>query len=264
MSLQRTTTTMVLALFAVTLLLSGCGKEGKDSTPGDGKKGGDGGTPNAQGTPITVNAKQLAKDYATDAKAADAKYKDKMLETEGIVNVVVRDTGKVHVSLLGHKKKETDIIGLDVHCVMAPATWDKAVLLGKGQKVKVTGKAAGSNPLAVYLMDCTLTELSENPTLKVTAEELSEAFAKDRDTAEKKYKDKEVIVEGKVADLVKKDNFGYAKLAGKDTVRVSCTIVDAKEFAALKKGDQVRIKGDCTLFFDNEVDISSAWVLKNK
>jgi len=102
---------------------------------------------------------------------------------------------------------------------------------------------------------------------KVTARELTAAFVKDPSAAAKKYGDamnpREVVVEGKVADVVGGTYGKVAKLEGEGKAVVSCLLRKEDE-AAVKKGDTVAIKGRCRGFFkkDSSVDLNGGVLVK--
>jgi hypothetical protein len=256
----------LLALAAAVLVSAGCGGNRTTGGPSGTDNGGTSATDRGgtSGAPaVAVKADELAKAYADDAKAAEAKYKDKSLAVEGIVSNANQVVTPGKIVLNGYKKSPKDVVGMDVYCTVKPDQLDKAVLLSKGQKVKVTGRSPAANSLGVYLQDCDVTALGPSTTLEVTAEQLTGEYAKDKDAADKKYREKEVIVSGKVADLTKERGFQFAKLAGVSPWVVSCTI-SADDFGQLHKGDQVRIKGDCSVAHDNQVGVNTAFVLKAK
>jgi hypothetical protein len=247
-------------MLGAAMFLAGCGQSGKGTVTTPAKK-----ADASRKTDFTSSALDLAKEFLANDKAAADKYKDKVLEIEGTVNtanpIICRPGSFV---LTGAKKAEKDIVGLDLHCACLPAYQDQVALLSKGQKVKVKGVFAGSNPLAVYLMDSEYTELTPATNIVVSAAELSGDFAKDKESADARYRDKEVIVTGDVTNLVERDGFYLVKLTGaKPPLLVSCTM-GKEEFGRLKKGQKVRIKGNCSLFSDNEVTVNTAFLLKNE
>ena len=248
---------------ALTVFLSlGCNaKDGKPganpATPDAGKKTAD------QKADFSTSATQLAKDFLGDEKAATDKYTGKVIEIEGIVHTANPIIGKPGMFILeGAKKNEKDILGLNVYCSCPAGQENKVAMLSKGQKVKAKGSMQGANSLAVYLGDCSYAEVTPPSHLVVTAKQLTEDFSKDKDAASKKYQEKEVVVEGEVASLVEKNGFFSAKLAGvKSPLVVSCTLRQ-EEFNTLKKGQTITVKGDCSLFSDNEVTVNTAFLVK--
>ena len=96
----------------------------------------------AQQKPMVVSAEQLAKDYATDPKGFDKKYKDKVLIVEGVVQTpMAKDkdltTGKETTWLiLNGFKKAGDPVDTTVNFTGIADL--KSVK--KGDKVQVQGK----------------------------------------------------------------------------------------------------------------------------
>ena len=222
---------------------------------------------------IKTTAEAMAKEVIADEKAAEAKYKDKVVEVEGKVQYANKTLGNDRmISLAGAKKMPTDVVALNISCIPAVANLDKAWELGRGQKVKVVGKVVGISAgfLGVTLDRCSIAEVDKNPTAKITAEALTGEFAKDPDAAKKKFTEseyvmKELIVEGNVAgtETSKDGNFHSINLAGKDGYTVSCT-VKKDVMDGVKKGDKVTMKGDLGSFDKDKkrLTLNTAFVLK--
>jgi len=264
---------MLLALGVV--LTTGCGTKG---TPMNVK-----GVPAPTGTrptdegpatnpEIKTTAEAFAKEVLADEKAAESKYKGKVVELEGQVQYANKIIGNDRmITLVGAKKKPTDVVGLNIACVPAAEGKDKMWWLGRGEKVKVIGRVSPyMSTSSVTLEQCTITEVGKNPTPQVTAEALVEEFVKDEGAAKKKYTEsefvmKEVIVEGTVAGTESKPDgsFHLVDLAGKNGYTVRCTVPkDVKD--SLKKGDRVTMKGDLSLFDKDkkQLTVNTAFLLK--
>lgn len=214
---------------------------------------------------FTLAAVDLVKEFIADEKAATAKYKDKIVEVEGVVNTANQELHKGSFSLTGAKKTPTDIAQLLVFCNPVPSQQPRMPWLAKGQKVRVRGQLT-ANSLALRLLNCQFWELEPPSTPKLTAVQLTEEYAKDEAAAKEKYYDKEIIVEGTVVDLEKtKNDFFLIKLAGaKPDLRVSCT-VDEREFNAVKKGQKAVVKGDCSLLRGNgDLTVNTAFLIRDK
>jgi hypothetical protein len=271
----------LLALLSA-LLLVGCRKEtpiiepgvdpqpSKDATAKDKKTVRDSGKretpPKVDPPPVSVSALALTEAFLTDAKKAEAKYKDKLLAVEGTVASArqnkVQKMGEV--TLRGHTPKPDPDTGaslpLQVKCHVKPAVAGRVGLLGKGQRVLVTGRISNVSAGDVTMMDCVFEEQTRANTSRVAAEDISKQYASDKEEAAKKYQDKELIVRGTVEDLIAKDGNFSVKLAGADKVRVACSL-EEDEFKTLKKGDKVVIKGEVALFDSGEVVVTSAFLL---
>jgi hypothetical protein len=204
----------------------------------------------------------MVKEFLADEKAATAKYTNKTIQVDGVVDSTGGWHNDDHVSLKGIKKDPNDIVGLTVMAHVVPAQVNQAVLAGKGQKVQVVGKfMIGGATFGVGLSDCTFKELEPNKVPVVSPVDVTGEFVKDAKAAKAKYGDKEIIVEGTITDLVKHDGFYSVIMAGTAPAFVSCTIGE-KDFATLKKGEKVKIKGDCSSFIDNQLTVNTAFVAK--
>jgi len=277
---------MSLAGLALVFMVGtlGCGKEAKApptsanstaSGPSTGPAPSTTGKPVATAKPdFTLTAESFAKEYLVDAKAAEGKYMGKAVELEGQVESAnpVINTG-LEFFLEGAKKSPDDL-GVKVRCLPAPAVSSRMPWLGKGQKVKVIGTVGPlQGGLFVFVGDCQVTELEPSKTPQVTAEQVTADFAKDPEAAKDKYVgkqayEKEILVEGTIADLVKKGDFYLVKLGGANPdLRVSC-MIGKLEFDDLKKGQKVRVKGNVAGFGQEdkfkELKIDSAFLLKDK
>jgi hypothetical protein len=222
---------------------------------------------------IKTTAEAMAKEVIADEKAAAAKYKDKVVEVEGKVFAANRIIGNNRqITLVGAKKKPTDVLGVDVACIPAAANLDQAWSLGRGQKVKVVGQvvAVSAGFGGITLDRCSVTEVDKSPTPTVTADALVGEFAKDPEAAKKKYTEsdfvmKEVIVEGTVADSTSSPDgtFHFVDLEGKNGQTVRFT-VNKETKDSLKKGDKVTMKGDVSLYDKDkkQLTVNTAFVLK--
>jgi hypothetical protein len=141
------------AVLAV-LVLAGCG--GTTSKPADGGPSKDGGQSDPDKAEVKVNADALAREYATDAKAADAKYKSKVVEVEGVAKNPTVGVGDPAVTVGEHKGPGMDL-PLLVVAAFRKAEGDKVGKLTQGQKVKVRGKCLGGQG-TVNLVDCVLVD----------------------------------------------------------------------------------------------------------
>jgi len=257
-------------------------KNDKDTSTKNGKDGHKDTSAKTLTPELKTTAEDLVKEVMADKKAAADKYsKDKVVEVERAVRHALLTKGIVDTlsfSLCGGKG---ELGQLDVQCYLKDTEKDKVSWLGKGQKVSVIGKVIMASPTTISLNECTVTEKGPNPTMKIAAEQLAAEFAKDEKAAKEKYgvylahpsdvvnSAKEVIVEGTVADLLKRKGefFGedhLAILAGSDGMTVTCNL-DQKTWESLKKGDKVTIKGEVDTILNKDkkaVKLKNAFVLK--
>jgi hypothetical protein len=244
---------MSLAFAAVLVLLSGCGGEdNKDGSRGD-----------KDGPPIKVTAEQLSKDFVDDHKAATQKYGVKMLEVEGTVVGITPSEGVVNLE--GTKRQ--DNFPMPVACQLRPAKSQQVVTLSKGQKVKVVGRISSTSTVTgVRLGDCDLTELTPSTLTTISAKDLTAAFKANKEDAEKKYKGKELIVEGKVADKKPPvNNVWILTLEAPGDLIVQCRMEGNADFEGVKKGDDVRIRCKFDFFSTGKfLILGDCYVLKAK
>jgi hypothetical protein len=257
-----------VALLGSVLLVAGCGRDppapaNKDG-PGDAGK-----EKTADKVDFTLTSEQLAKDYETDSAAANKKYTGKWVEVEGPVQfVLVLPGGDVNISLVGFKPDPNKFGGHTVRGIPAAEEREKLKGLVPGQKVKLKGKVdretAGEY---IELVPCAIVSIGPDPAIPVTADQLTEAYAADTKAADAKYKGKWVFVEGVVLELRPDEASVILAGAGKkdgNSLRVSASYPDnrKKDFAALKKGDTAKIKGECGGEFLGSITLTSAGLVK--
>jgi hypothetical protein len=257
-----------MALLVSAMLAVGYSKD----PPGPQKKGGSGETGKdkaSEKVDFTLTSEQIAKDYETDSAAANKKYTGKWVEVEGPVeHVLVLPGGDVNIMLVGFKADPNKFVGHNVRGIPPAQEREKLKGLVPGQKVKLRGKVDGETAGAyIELVPCAIASIGPDPAIPVTADELTEAYAKDTKAADGKYKGKWVFVEGVVLEL--RPDEGSVILAGtgkKDgkALRVSASYPDnrKKDFAALKKGDTAKIKGECGGEFLGSITLTSAGLVK--
>jgi hypothetical protein len=247
---------LFLVLAAGMSLAAGCGK-------GPGAEG-----PPTATAAIATTSEQLARDYETDRAAADGKYKDRWLVVEGpLEDATLFPAGRVlaHVAGLAADPK-TKAPGLGVRCEFVPAAGARVADLTKGQTLKCKGRCAGARHVGfVDLTECELLEVGPDPTLAVSAVRLTEEYARDEKAADARYRGKYLLVEGAVRELREMDDVFAVLLEGFDEkgafplrVAVVCPAERQEEFAHLKKGTEVKIKGECRGNFLGEVIVGSA------
>lgn len=253
--------------------ITGCGgkKDKGDAKAGDKEAGGkkdddkkdDGKKP--PGEALKVKAVALAQEFVDDAKAAEAKYKDKNLIVEGEVETANKNFANGKVIVKGVKKSPKDVFTANLYCTPIAAETDKALQLFKGQAVKVRGTCVGASPLGgAFLADCDFELVGPSKKLMKKASELTEEHAKDKEAAVKNYQDREIIVSGVVSELFKtKTGFNSARLAGHGDWSVVCTMND-DDFKMLKKGQEVHIMGEGTFLDGKELKIDAAYLVSGK
>jgi hypothetical protein len=143
---------------------------------------------------FTMTGEALAKEFIADQKAAGTKYQDKVVELDGVVddaNEIILGNG---MFMLVGAKKPDDITGYLVRPRQEPRTRAGQGTEGQGQRPGESVQRSAGGPGQV-------TELEPPKTPQVTAEQVTEEYARDPAAAKEKYYDKEIIVTGTVADL---------------------------------------------------------------
>jgi hypothetical protein len=194
---------------------------------------------------VKLDPEAFAAEVKKDEKAAAAKYKGKTIELSGTVSAVARNFGgDVFISL---PSKTAGILG--VSCFLK----DKKVFgkVVKGQEVTVRGRYPDFQ-FGTQIMDCELVKVGPSPALTYTAEDLAKEWAKDKEAAIKKWKDKVLILSGEIGDTKSNDVGAISVfLKAGDNHRVDCgfTAFEKDIAGKLKKGDKVKVVGE---FFEFE------------
>jgi hypothetical protein len=229
---------------------------------------GSGPEPEAGSEPeFSVTSEALAREYETDSAAADRKYKGKWVLVEGLMDNVDFLDGDFVVSL---KKAAVEPAakpkGYVIHGYFLPSDAKKVSGLTRGQDIQFKGKCDGEQAGGVVeLLSCELVVVGPDPSLPVTAAQLTRDYGRDEKAADAKYKDRYVLVEGTVVGLREQDGVPAVLLEGHDEkspapLRVAATYSAGRkdEFAALKKGNKVKVKGECAGRFLGEVSVRYA------
>lgn len=220
---------------------------------------------------FTVKAQDLTKEADADRKAATAKFDDKIIEVSGTVfrSEPAPFGGQWFTYLRGHDIPN-DFFGCkQVDCQFAPDSpfHAKAELLSKGQEVKIRGKFYGIFDYGIRLDKCELVEAGPDPIIKIAAPELTAAYAADAAAADKKYKGKQLIVDGVVADLKTGDLELTIFLQGHDEksatpLRIALETYDKDLAKKLAKGQKVKIRADCDGRFKDQVVLKKFYIMR--
>ncbi len=260
----RLSSSRLLVAGVLLLALTGCPKKepvAKDKgTPTGGKLL----TPTPD---FTLGAVDLAKEYETDAMAADLKYKGKWLLLEGTVSdITLGHPGEVTVFLEGfNKDPQKSILGHSARCLVHNDDKAKSLDLTKGQKVKFKGECNGGALVHfVDLLHAELVEVGTDPAIVVSAEQLAKDFSMDAASAKAKYGDKWLLLTGTVVEREKGiSGADFVVLQGSDEKADKAIRVEAaypaegkRFFEKLTKGDKVKIKGECGGFVAGAVSVN--------
>ena len=200
--------TLIAAALTLAVLLSvGCsGKE--DDTKGDGKTGDgktadkrpkkDGDAAESSGKPtgkadFSLTSQQFSEEFKKDRAAAQKKYQSKTVDLTGVIKRFSEAPDRTALVWLEGAKGEL----LGVQCIARGRhPWRQAL---PGQTVTVRGKGAEFG--GAFLLDCVFFDAKGDPPPTLTPDQLVAEHAKDPAATEKKYKDKYLILEGKVAKV---------------------------------------------------------------
>jgi hypothetical protein len=189
---------------------------------------------------IKLTPEEYAAEVKKDEKAAAKKYKGATIElTQTVTGVQRNASGDIFVSL---PAKSAGILG--VSCFLK----DKKVIgkVVKGQEVTIRGRYPDFQ-FGAQLMDCEIAKLGPSPALTYTAEDFAKEYAKDKDAAEKKWKDKTIIVTGLVVET-KSNDVGAINIFLKagDKARVDCgfTAFEKDLAGKITPGEKVKLVGE--------------------
>jgi hypothetical protein len=253
-------------------MLGGCSKQPNDPAPPDSPA--EKPVEKPKEGPLVRSFQELAKEHLADlggARVAE-KYKDKVVEVEGVIYRVWPVRLGAYVSLRSAEPDQGFAIDLSIRRALRNRA---AGSLSIGQKITVKGVYDrslfsqdgrligfdGAPNDRMFLQDCEYVELSPSMLVTVKLEDLIKEIANDEAAARKKYGLKDLILEGNVVDL-SRDPVSTAILNDRGP-RVECVLED-EDFAALRKGQNARIRGRSFLVDKNRFDLSSAFVLPAK
>jgi hypothetical protein len=202
---------------------------------------------------FSLSAVEFTKEFIDDKQAADAKYKDKIIELEGIVYAAQRAQnyhGNTMVWLYGSEidPKERIPRRVDVHCLLTPEQSPKGLLLTQDQKARVKAKfsdsGGGKVSGGVFLVEGELAELGPANLVRVSAEQLAKEYEREGEKAGEKYEGHEIAVAGVVKearDVGAKDP-ALVVFDGTGAVTIECPIVP-HELSMCRVGKRITVKG---------------------
>lgn len=228
--------------------------------------------PDGDGTinepPTQMSAERLGRDFADSRAAANARYRGRILDLDGLVDRVRWNAlGKVSVILQGYSEPHGSMpVSKEINCQVLSRQEAQAIDLSRGQRVRLRGRCEGdSSDFFINLVNVELLDIGADPAVRTTAEELTRAYASDRSKADEVYLGRPLIVEGDFLELLKGDEEPVALLAGFEEqlprpLRIAATSTPNRKegLAGLKKGERVTIKGECRGLRDGRVSLSFA------
>jgi hypothetical protein len=216
---------------------------------------------------LRVSAEALAREYAADTRAADARYKGRWLAVTGYLEDV--DLFPAGLACLRIRGLPGDAPpGLParmLRCEFAAGCVSQLVRLDRGQQLTFKGRCQGDHGGLVDFVDCQVLDLGADPARRVTAAELTRAFVEEESAARQRYKDQVLLVEGTVIGQKEIRGMPWLLLGGHNEqspvpVRVAVGYPDEckDDFARLKNGDRIQVRGECGGLFLGEVLLVSS------
>ncbi len=215
---------------------------------------------------FVLEAPTLYSEVRGNEKAAIAKYDGKVLEVSGVVGYlrVSKDFATkayIPVVVLENKKNSFDGIG----CVTASDTpWET---IATGQKLTVRGRWKANEH--GFITDCVVVGGDPSPRIKVTAEAITKELAANSEVFEKKYRNKQFFVTGKLAKL-EFNSFGVAEgeLEGTENTRVLFSFNDVSHTTPLARswqvGDTVGVAAKALGFYGGRLQLDDAFPVSMK
>jgi tRNA_anti-like len=208
----------------------------------------------AKGTPdFTMEVTQWAEEFQKGKEAAAAKYKDKLIELSGIVS----DTGEDPYGNVGYIYLQVPkSVKIDIRCgTKDTKPWLK---VSEGSKIKIRGTPDLFGEGGLYPAE--VVEAGPSPAFVVSAVQLAEEFAKNPESASKKYHRKWAHIEGEVNLATRKEGekpIHLLFLKGDATRVVKCFIMEGsgKQLADVQPGAKLKVYGQLTDFGIGEKEI---------
>ncbi|HZZ79757.1 MAG TPA: hypothetical protein VFE62_14660 [Gemmataceae bacterium] len=195
---------------------------------------------------ITTTAEDLARELLTDEAAFKKKYSPRRVEAVG----EVQDVYANHFTLKGAKKAPADPFGVNPSVSLKDHS--RALRLGKGQKVKVTGLCHSQMEKSIQIYDAEVALDGPKAIIEISAADLAKEYEANSGAAEGKYKDKDVLVTGVVAD--QKDR--QVHLTGTAKTKLSLNqIGDPDKIAKLSGGQKVEMRGRVQMYYKDQGSI---------
>jgi len=204
-------------------------------------------------------AEELSSAYRNDKAAADAKYKEQLLEIEGTFSAVGeqrygKDKGLLELTFQTPEGNKAP----PVLCFFPPENQEKLKELIKGQQIWVRGRIAGQPDSYVEVREAQLVEVGPDPSIRVTASTLTQDFVQNEPFARSVYVNNYLLIDGVVASVDGKKLYlvGYDGPT-KDASRVEIVLPSAAA-ATLQQGQKVVVRGECVGKISNVVLIEGA------
>ncbi len=223
------------------IVVAGCASRAETPTPAQPK------------VDIRMGVAQWHAEFGKDPKAAAAKYKGKVIELAGEVELVSEDL----TENVGCVYLKVDGAPLQNRCTMRDRKpW---LRVAPGSMVKICGTVP-ENGLPGDLAAAEIVEAGPNPAVAITADQLAKAYGNDAKSAAEKFDDRWANLQGEVLEKSKAKDCAYQlKLKGEGEIVVSCCFSErtAKCLDAVKPGSRVKVFGQLSLWKPKEIFVYS-------
>ena len=215
------------------------------------------------GPAVNVTGEDISTAYKAGPKAADAKYKDKVVLIEGTLEAFDLFGDVTYVRLRGDGNAGQG--GIVPRVTVAASELNKFLTASRGQIVKVRGRCIGLSGPFVDIVGGKHEGNGPDTSVNATVATYLADYSRDEAAADAKYKDKALTltnarVESKTADAL----YLVASTKSKTNLRLKVAIpADLRKLSEnLKVGDAVKtVKGEGAGKFENEVYLNGAWVV---
>jgi hypothetical protein len=204
---------------------------------------------------FSFTAQEFDRAITGDEKGKDEKYSDRVIQLRGTATGFARPTpDSVWVVLDRPMAPE---VGFHVR-TKDKRPWLKVT---PGQEVTIKGTYIGG-----AFVQSEILEVRGKPRFTLTADQLGAEYAADRTSANKKYKDKGLILTGEVAKKVTDEKVLYLTvvLKTKGKLPVACSFLGEERKLAekLKAGQQIKVFGRYFGVVPDEVMLDSCLLLE--
>lgn len=211
---------------------------------------------------LVVTAEDLSREWTKDRKAANAKYRKKVMQIKGVVSHMGKHFEGPYIHLKG-----PDELSAGVTCfTFMQYPWSKAV---DGQRIVLKGIWDEEDIIGPYLRKCSIVELGPSPAISISAPDLAKAFNDlGRDSFEGSYQTKTLIIDGEIASKDEPNQLGVTSVhltgAGKTRVFVVFHETEKDVIGRYKVGQRIRATGRFWSAVNGTPHITSCHVIEQE
>lgn len=196
--------------------------------------------------PILVG--RLLDDFRHDPAAAAKRFGRDALVVEGrALTATVLTEGKDNGAIVLPLASNTEA-AFTVDCFLSAEAGKQAFRLTRGQLVKVRGKLVEGSSSAYQpeLRDAEFVDLGPDPTIRVSAVQLTKEFSDNNAAAGTRYLRGMLLVDGRVVQCLGRTLLleGFNEKA-RPPIRVEVYLLPG-DYSRIKKSDMVLVRGECT------------------